>query len=429
MIAASIQYRLSNWGWMFSEELAAAGAGNLGLRDQRLALQWVQENIGAFGGDPAKVSIWGESAGAFSIGYHLISYGGRDDGLFSQAILESGSSAAVQLTNASQWQPYFDAVVDQVGCNGTAAVVDCLRQLPWETLNEIFNSTTFPVSIPGIGAHIDGDMISDQGYTPLREGRFVKVPVLMGINTDEGASFATQGINTTEQFLSFVRNTGVDNATAYATAELYPDIPDLGLPATLKGRPEAYPWGLQWKRMVSFYGDVLFHSGRRLMAEAYAREGLPVYSYRFNVLVNGNLAQQGANHFKEVGFVFHNTNGNGYGFPGGLANPFGGKGPEYFELADIMSGMWVAFITSGDPNNYMLSRFSSVYIRGRLRLSFKLHSTDMRLTESSCMKWPLYELEKPKNLVFDVNATNLLYPERDDYRAREIKYVNDHWHL
>ncbi|KAI1875938.1 uncharacterized protein JN550_001434 [Neoarthrinium moseri] len=402
MIAVSIQYRLSNWGWMFSQELSDAGAGNLGLRDQRLALQWVQENIGAFGGSRSKVTVWGESAGAFSIGYHLMAYGGRDDGLFSQAILQSGSSAAVKLTNASQWQPYFDAVVKDVGCNKTASVLGCLRELPWETLNNVFNSTTFPFAIPGIGAHIDGDVISDQGHTPLRTGNFVKVPMLMGINTDEGASFATQGINTEDQFVSFIRGTGVNSTIANETARLYPDVPDLGLPATLKGRPEASPWGLQWKRMVAFYGDVLFHSGRRLMADACARAGLPVYSYRFNVLVNGNLAQQGANHFKDVGFVFHNTRGDGYGFPGGLANPFGGKGPEYYELSDIMSGLWIAFITSGNPNNYKFN--------------------------SPCLKWPLYELESPKNLVFDVNVTNLLYQERDDYRQREISYINDVWH-
>lgn len=87
-IAVSFNYRLSAWGFLSSQEVVDSGNTNIGLRDQRLALQWVQENIAAFGGDPAKVTIWGESAGGMSVGYHLTAYGGRDDGLFRGAIMQ-----------------------------------------------------------------------------------------------------------------------------------------------------------------------------------------------------------------------------------------------------------------------------------------------------------------------------------------------------
>lgn len=62
LIGVSINYRLSGWGWLYSKEIQEAGATNLGFRDQRLALHWIQENIAAFGGDPSKVTIFGESA-------------------------------------------------------------------------------------------------------------------------------------------------------------------------------------------------------------------------------------------------------------------------------------------------------------------------------------------------------------------------------
>lgn len=75
VIGVSANYRLSAWGFLFSEEVAGSGNTNLGLRDQRLALHWLQENIAAFGGDPTKVTIWGESAGALDVGLHLVAYG------------------------------------------------------------------------------------------------------------------------------------------------------------------------------------------------------------------------------------------------------------------------------------------------------------------------------------------------------------------
>ena len=83
LIGVSINYRLNAFGFLWgSEELTANGSANNGLRDQRLALHWIQENIASFGGDPRKVTLFGQSGGALSIGKQLTAYGGRDDGLF-----------------------------------------------------------------------------------------------------------------------------------------------------------------------------------------------------------------------------------------------------------------------------------------------------------------------------------------------------------
>lgn len=90
VIAVDMNYRLGMWGFLQTPGLVAEGSSNAGLMDQRLALRWIQENIAAFGGDPDQVVIWGESAGAQSIAYHLFSYDGRDDGLYRGAIMESG---------------------------------------------------------------------------------------------------------------------------------------------------------------------------------------------------------------------------------------------------------------------------------------------------------------------------------------------------
>ena len=199
----TLNYRLSAWGFLSSSEVASSGNTNLGLRDQRLALQWIKENIRAFGGDPEKVTIWGESAGAMSVGAHLIAYGGRDDGLFRGAIMESGGSITASPMNDTGYQAMYDEVVAKVSCSSAANTLQCLREVPFEELNSVLNGTDGNPAY-SFSPVADQDLVRGRGSVQLDQHEFIKVPILAGTNTDEGASFGPTGINTTEQFYAYL---------------------------------------------------------------------------------------------------------------------------------------------------------------------------------------------------------------------------------
>ncbi|KAF5680079.1 triacylglycerol lipase V, partial [Fusarium heterosporum] len=391
IVAASINYRVSQWGFLFSEEMQAEGAGNLAFKDQRLALKWLHDNVAAFGGSADKVTVWGESAGARSLGMQLVAYDGQHDNLFRAAILESGSPVAL-FGNATTWQGYYDALVKKTGCSSSSNSLACLREVPWKTLNDIFNSTTaLSVSSPPLTAVIDGDFMTDQASRLLLSGRFAKVPLLMGNNFDEGTAYGKKGINTTEEFQSWLSSLGLNKAQVATATALYPDIPDQGIPASFVGRPQN-EYGLQWKRSAAFAGDFQQHAGRRLLALTYSAYSIPVFSYLWNVYVNGLPAILGATHFQEVAFVFNNIKGVGYG-----ANPFEGKPETFVQLADLMSKMWVAFMHDLTPNSVE--------------------------TAPEHTAWPQYSLLQPQNLVFDVNKTDVTYVAPDTVRKEEIAFL------
>lgn len=145
VIGVSLDYRLTAWGFLSSEEVRASGQTNIGIRDQRLALHWIQENIAAFGGDKDKVTIWGESAGAASVGLHLTAYDGRDDKLFRDAIMESGNPIFYgNLNNSVALQSVYNNLTSQTGCNTTDSP-SFLRQLPFNILNDALNSSSAAV--------------------------------------------------------------------------------------------------------------------------------------------------------------------------------------------------------------------------------------------------------------------------------------------
>ncbi|KAK7712411.1 hypothetical protein SLS64_004795 [Diaporthe eres] len=380
-IGVNLNYRLQLYGFMYGSDFVEAGLGNLGYKDQHLALRWLQENIAAFGGDPTKVTIWGESAGGESVGAHLISYGGRDHGLFRAAIMESANPInPFRYNSPAEWDVYYDAITAAANCSSAADTVACLRAVPSDTLTAIFESDVVD-EIPSWGMEIDGDFIEGNAREALLAGNFIKVPILHGQNHDEGTALATRGIDTDAQFLADVRSRGADNATALRIAALYPDDPAAGIPATLAGRAPA-ELGLQYKRAAAFCGDLVWHATRRLTAETWARNGVPGWAYLFNVLPAGVSDAVGVTHFLEVAYVFSNI---------GAAAP-----QKHTMVANLMSRYWAGFIADLDPNSGNVGP-----------------------------NWPTYSLAEPQLMAFDVNMTSLATPIADTYRAEQIQYIND----
>lgn len=402
IIGVSINYRLSGWGFLWGEQVAKEGVGNLGLRDQRLALHWVQENIAAFGGDPSKVTIQGESAGAASVGVHLVAFGGRDDNLFRAAITESGGpTAQAYYISPFEWEPTYKNITQLADCSDVADTLACLRTVPTDTLSNIFNSSSIN---PSAGVVIDGDLLPASATTLTKNGSFVKVPYLIGTNFDEGTQFGEKGINTDAEFTASIKSNAplLNDSVVDIVTDLYPDIPEIGIPATLHGRPaNGSVWGYQWKRAAAYGGDLYMHTGRRITTRAWAEHGVPAYSYHFNVLVNGESMYEGSTHFQEVAFVFDNIHGEGYNTSVAV-DPFANEPKTFDQLASMMSGCWISFVNTLNPNRHALG-IDGVNLEG--------------------VQWPVYTLPDPHNIVFDVNVTGNAYVEKDIYRAEAIHYM------
>ncbi|KAJ6086407.1 hypothetical protein N7467_005321 [Penicillium canescens] len=392
-IAVTLNYRLSAWGFISSSQVSNSGNTNLGLRDQRLALQWVQENIAAFGGDPTKVTIWGESAGGTSVGYHLTAFGGRDDRLFRAGIMESGGSITSSPGNYTIFQSSYDTLVTNVNCTNTVDSLQCLREVPFETLNAVLNGTDGS-SEYNFSPVVDGDFIRNWGSIQLSKHEFVKVPIISGTNTDEGTAFGPTGINTTEQWYEYLTNGGFNYQTPTSVAkrilDLYPDDPFQGIPEFL-GEQRVPSMGYEWRRTSAFTGDFMMHANRRRQCEAWAESSTLAYCYRFNVHSADVPLLQGATHFEEVSFVFHNIAGVGYHY----GKPFAGVPQSYVDLSSTITSMWASFIHDLDPNSGVVNK--SVH-------------------------WEAYGKDTPTNLLFNANTTS--HMEADTWRKEGIDYIN-----
>ncbi|KAI0699629.1 alpha/beta-hydrolase [Cerioporus squamosus] len=267
VIFAAMNYRLHAFGFLGGKEVKDAGVGNLGLHDQREGLRWIHKHIAAFGGDPDKVTIWGPSAGAISVGLQMVTNGGDPEGLFRGAIMSSGSP--LPSGDITHLQPQYDTVVEHAGCANSSDTLQCLREVPADTL--LAAAATIPslFGYPGLATpwapRADGVFLKAAPQHLVLNGSVADIPFLTGDSLDEGTVFASGSFNVTteDQFRSYVHQFFYPNAPEALLSplfKLYPNDPAQGSPF---GTGDANELAPMYKRMAAFQGDIIFQAPRR----------------------------------------------------------------------------------------------------------------------------------------------------------------------
>ncbi|KAH7906741.1 Alpha/Beta hydrolase protein [Hygrophoropsis aurantiaca] len=270
-VYVSMNYRVSAFGFLASQEVKDAGVGNLGLQDQRQALRWVQQYISAFGGDPTKVTIWGESSGAISVALQMVTNGGDTEGLFRAAFMESGSP--IPVGDITHGQPYYDALVEETGCSSSADTLECLRDVPYDTLLAAVDQS------PSIFAYqslilawlprVDGVFLEADPQYLVEQGSVADIPFISGDCDDEGTLFSlsTLNITTSDQLAEYIQTIWLPDATPDVVTgllEMYPEDPADGSPFDTSILNALTP---QFKRIAAFQGDAVFQAPRRFFLQ------------------------------------------------------------------------------------------------------------------------------------------------------------------
>lgn len=306
-LAVSFNYRIGALGFLNSGLTEKEGLLNLGLRDQTLLLEWVQENIEQFGGDPNHVTIAGLSAGAHSIGHHIMNVNEKRT-LFHKAIIESGGATARAVHPASSklHETQFDTFVDEVGCSDKpqSEILSCLRGAPSSVVTAA-QTAVFDEYNPSVRwawqPVLDNDIISRRPLDAWKSGDWHKVPIITGHNHNEGTMYVPKVMQASEDFTNFFATLlpQLSKEDLKMLNKLYPDPADAeDSPYVDTRNLSELGLGEQFKRVEAAYGQYAYVTPVRQTARFVSDEGsAPVYQYHWAV---NKTVIGGANHGDQI---------------------------------------------------------------------------------------------------------------------------------
>ncbi|MDI1475118.1 carboxylesterase family protein [Polyangium sp. y55x31] len=348
-VVVTINYRLGALGFLALPELAAESpnkaSGNYGLQDQIAALKWVQKNIAAFGGDPKRVLLFGESAGALDTLTLMASPLAK--GLFSAALAESGGTTSTPKEDA---EAAMSERVAESSCGSAADKLACLRgKTAAELLTELpgsigIGSVSVGADAGKYGPVIDGYVLPKATLATFSAGEHNHVPLVIGTNGDELAKGMAIEVTTPAQYEAVVNQ---------SFGPLAPQV------------LAAYPVGdypTPQDALVALYSDLRFNCPNRSIARAVAgSQSEPVYRYFFTQRAKTAQGESPAAHAIELLYVFHTL----------TDIPLFTPAAEDVALSDAMMGYWGRFGATGDPNG------------------------------SGAAPWPQYDAQKDTHIVLD----------------------------
>ncbi|KAI1841241.1 hypothetical protein JX265_010147 [Neoarthrinium moseri] len=354
-IGVSMQYRIGVFGGLNTELTAKEGLLNLGLKDMYVALEWIQENIAAFGGDPDDVTIMGLSAAAHGIG-HLVMDVKQPKRLFHKAIMDSGAhtARAMHPPDAKLNQQHFRQLLDLTPCSHykdllNPEILTCLRSLNSDTVDAA-GKKVFADSDPSVRwawqPVLDGQIISRRPLDAWKSGNWQKVPILTGSAHNEGSFYVPLSANDSATFTNFF-HTLLPHLTSAEVAELEALYPDPAVdPASpyveASGDPRV---GSQYRRMEAAYGHYAYTCPVRqtaILGTSSSPSDPPVFLYHWAL---NKTALFGANHGDQMRYQTYNPEVRAIS-------------PAQDEVAGDFHAYCVSFILHGDPSAMTAGRFA-----------------------------------------------------------------------
>ncbi|XP_063786767.1 neuroligin-2 isoform X2 [Pseudophryne corroboree] len=342
VIVVTMNYRLGVLGFMSTGDQAAKG--NYGLLDQIQALRWLEENIGHFGGDPERITIFGSGAGASCVSLLILSH--HSEGLFQKAIAQSGTAISSWSVNYEPLK-YTRLLAAKVGCDypDNLQMANCLRRKPYRDLvDQDIQPARYHIAF---GPVVDGDVVPDDPEILMEQGEFLNYDILMGVNQGEGLKFVEDTLENEDgisaSYFDFTVSNFVDNLYGYPEGK---DVLRETIKFMYTDWADRDNGDMRRKTLLALFTDHQWVAPAVATARFHAEYESPVYFYAFyhRCQAEGRPEWGEAAHGDEVPYVF--------GVPMvGATDLF----PCNFSKNDVMLSAvvmtyWTNFAKTGDPN-------------------------------------------------------------------------------